>query len=165
LNPGEVRNISQIYCLLPLPDPGYTKYHRMTTPGRPSLSILLVEDDSFISQMYQTKLTNLGFAVELFDNGEDAAARLGQDPLPDLLLLDIVLPKKDGFEILEELRGQDRTKNLPVILLTNLGQKPDVERGIKLGADDYIIKAHYTPTEVVEKITKVLDERKQGDTR
>jgi len=115
--------------------------------------------------MYQTKLTNLGFAVELFDNGEDAAARLGQDPLPDLLLLDIVLPKKDGFEILEELRGQDRTKNLPVILLTNLGQKPDVERGIKLGADDYIIKAHYTPTEVVEKITKVLDERKQGDTR
>ncbi|HBE90045.1 MAG: hypothetical protein A3E37_03455 [Candidatus Andersenbacteria bacterium RIFCSPHIGHO2_12_FULL_46_9] len=126
---------------------------------KPNLSILLVEDDSFISGMYQTKLTNLGYQVELIDDGDVAAARLKQDPLPDLLLLDIVLPKKDGFEILEDLRQDERTQKLPVILLTNLGQKPDVERGIKLGADDYIIKAHYTPTEVVEKITKVLDDR------
>ena len=109
--------------------------------------------------MYQTKLTNLGYQVELIDDGEAAAVRLKQDPLPDLLLLDVVLPKKDGFEILEDLRQEERTAKLPVILLTNLGQKPDVERGIKLGADDYIIKAHYTPTEVVEKITKVLSER------
>lgn len=133
----------------------------MVKSPAPNASILLVEDDSFISQMYHTKLSNLGFRVEVIDNGEDAAARLQQDPLPDLLLLDIVLPKKDGFEILEELRRQDRTKALPVILLTNLGQKPDVERGIKLGADDYIIKAHYTPTEVVEKISKVLGGRKK----
>jgi len=119
-------------------------------------SILLVEDDSFISGMYQTKLVSLGYEVEVKDDGEAAWDRLQQDPLPDLLLLDIVLPKKDGFEVLEALRDDKRTKDLPVILLTNLGQKPDVERGIKLGADDYIIKAHYTPTEVVEKIKKVL---------
>jgi len=125
---------------------------------KPNVSILLVEDDSFISGMYQTKLTNLGYQVELIDDGETAATRLKQDPLPDLVLLDIVLPKKDGFEILEDLRREERTQKLPVILLTNLGQKPDVERGVKLGADDYIIKAHYTPTEVVEKITKVLSE-------
>lgn len=125
---------------------------------KPNISILLVEDDSFISGMYQTKLTNLGYQVELIDDGATAAARLQQDPLPDLILLDVVLPKKDGFEILEDLRQEERTAKLPVILLTNLGQKPDVERGIKLGADDYIIKAHYTPTEVVEKITKVLAE-------
>lgn len=125
----------------------------------PNLSILLVEDDSFISGMYQTKLTNLGYRVELIDDGEAASNRLAQEPLPDLLLLDVVLPKKDGFEILEDLRQDERTQKLPVILLTNLGQKPDVERGIKLGADDYIIKAHYTPTEVVEKITKVLADR------
>jgi DNA-binding response OmpR family regulator len=81
--------------------------------------------------------------------------------LPDLLLLDVVLPKKDGFEILAELRKDARTKDLLVILLTNLGQKPDVERGIKLGADDYIIKAHYTPTEVVEKIAKLLKDKKK----
>lgn len=122
------------------------------------ISILLVEDDSFISGMYQTKLTSLGYSVEIQDEGQAAWDRLQQDPLPDLLLLDVVLPKKDGFEILEGLRADDRTKNLPVILLTNLGQKPDVERGIKLGADDYIIKAHYTPSEVVEKIKAILEQ-------
>ncbi|MFH1353739.1 MAG: response regulator [bacterium] len=126
------------------------------TEDKKNISILLVEDDSFISGMYETKLTNLGYAVEVIDNGETAGQRLEQDPLPDLVLLDIVLPKRDGFEILENLRSSDRTKNIPVILLTNLGQKPDVERGIQLGADDYIIKAHYTPTEVVDKIAKVL---------
>jgi DNA-binding response OmpR family regulator len=125
-------------------------------------SVILVEDDSFISGMYQTKLSSLGFTVEVIDDGEAAAQRLAKDPLPDLLLLDVVLPKRDGFEILEGLRKDKRTAGLPVILLTNLGQKPDVERGIKLGADDYIIKAHYTPTEVVEKIMKVLDEKQRN---
>ncbi|MCH8748253.1 response regulator [Patescibacteria group bacterium] len=125
------------------------------------INILLVEDDSFISGMYQTKLTNLGWQVEVVEDGEAAWQRLQKDPLPDLVLLDIVLPKKDGFEILEGLRQDERTKGLPIILLTNLGQKPDVERGVKLGADDYIIKAHYTPTEVVEKITNLLDKDKK----
>lgn len=125
------------------------------TEDKKNISILLVEDDSFISGMYETKLTGLGYTVEVIDNGEAAGKRLEQDPLPDLVLLDIVLPKRDGFEILSDLKAKKRTKDIPVILLTNLGQKPDVERGIKLGADDYIIKAHYTPTEVVEKITKV----------
>ena len=121
--------------------------------------ILLVEDDSFISGMYQTKMKNAGYQVEVVADGELAWNRLQQDPLPDMLLLDIILPKKDGFEILEDLRKDDRTKNLPVILLTNLGQKPDVERGIKLGADDYIIKAHFTPSEVMERVEKALHAR------
>ncbi len=119
--------------------------------------ILLVEDDTFISGMYQTKLSALGVDLEVIDDGEAAMQRLEKDPLPDLVLLDVVLPGKDGFEILEGLRSRDRTKNLPVILLTNLGQKPDVERGLKLGANDYIIKAHFTPTEVVEKISNLLN--------
>ena len=124
--------------------------------------IYLVEDDSFIYGMYQTKLKNRGYMVELAVDGESAWARLQQDPLPDLVLLDVVLPKKDGFEILEELRANERTKYLPVILLTNLGQKPDVERGVKLGADDYIIKAHYTPSEVMEKVEKLLKAKHEG---
>lgn len=124
--------------------------------------ILLVEDDSFISGMYQTKLQALGFQVELIEDGEAAWARLQQEPLPDLVLLDVVLPKKDGFEVLESARKAKATEKLPVILLTNLGQKPDVERGMKLGADDYIIKAHYTPTEVVEKIKQVLETRENN---
>lgn len=126
------------------------------------LSILLVEDDSFISGMYQTKLSGQGYQVELVEDGETAASRLQQDPLPDLVLLDVVLPKKDGFEILQGLRSHERTRQLPVILLTNLGQKPDVERGLKLGADDYIIKAHYTPSEVVDKIKQVLASHANG---
>ncbi len=118
--------------------------------------IYLVEDDSFISGMYQAKLKNMGYTVEVASDGEAAWNRLQQDPLPDLILLDVVLPKKDGFEILEQLRADARTKDLAIILLTNLGQKPDVERGIKLGADDYIIKAHFTPSEVMDKIEKIL---------
>ena len=126
-----------------------------------NVSILLIEDDTFISGMYQTKLGAMGYNVELQEDGEAAHKRLQQDPLPDLVLLDVVLPKMDGFEILEALRKEERTKNLPVILLTNLGQKPDIERGVKLGADDYIIKAHYTPSEVVEKIKQVLESHAQ----
>ena len=126
--------------------------------------IFLVEDDSFISGMYQVKLKNMGYAVEIASDGQAAWERLQKDPLPDLVLLDVVLPKKDGFEILEQLRADARMKHLAVILLTNLGQKPDVERGIKLGADDYIIKAHYTPSEVMDKIEKILLARKEkGD--
>lgn len=125
--------------------------------------ILLVEDDSFISGMYQTKLASLQYTVELREDGQAAWDRLQEDPLPDLVLLDVVLPKKDGFEILEALRADSRTKDLPVILLTNLGQKPDIERGVKLGADDYIIKAHFTPSEVVEKIQKVFEQHKGGE--
>ena len=125
------------------------------------INILLVEDDSFISGMYYTKLTSSGYAVKVAEDGEVATQLLSQNPLPDLLLLDVVLPKKDGFEILQELRKNERTKNLLVILLTNLGQKPDVERGVKLGADDYIIKAHFTSTEVVGKIAKLLADKKK----
>jgi len=122
--------------------------------------IYLIEDDSFISNMYQTKLRNAGYTVDVAGDGEVAWNRLQEEPRPDLVLLDVVLPKKDGFEILEDLRKNEKTKDLSVILLTNLGQKPDVERGIKLGADDYIIKAHYTPSEVIEKIEKVLGRKK-----
>lgn len=123
------------------------------------ISLLLIEDDSFISSMYKTKLSGLGYAVEVIEDGELAEQRLQHDPLPDLVLLDIVLPKRDGFEILAQVRKNERTRNLPVILLTNLGQKPDVERGLKLGANDYIIKAHYTPSEVVDRVNKVLKQR------
>jgi DNA-binding response OmpR family regulator len=120
--------------------------------------ILLVEDDTFISGMYQTKLSMLGYSVRVASDGEAGWAEL-QKETPDLVLLDIVLPKKDGFEILGDIRADAKFKGLPVILLTNLGQKPDVQKGLELGADDYIIKAHFTPSEVVEKIEKMLERK------
>jgi len=75
---------------------------------------------------------------------------------PDIILLDLVLPKLTGFEVLEKIKSQDKLKKIPVILLTNLSQKSDVEKGLKLGADDYLIKAHFMPSEVVSKIKQLV---------
>lgn len=124
-------------------------------------TILLIEDDAFISGMYATKLSMLGYTVRVAADGEEGWKTLTQEPLPDLLLLDIVLPRKDGFEILRDARKDPKLRDLPILLLTNLGQKPDVEKGLELGADDYVIKAHFTPSEVVEKIEKVLRAHKK----
>ena len=117
--------------------------------------ILIIEDDTFLSEMYATKLTQAGFKVEIADDGQKGIdkAKEGQ---PDLILLDIVLPKVDGFEALKQLKSDSLLKNIPIILLTNLGQKTDVEKGLTLGADAYIIKAHYTPAAVVAKIKEVF---------
>jgi len=118
--------------------------------------ILLVEDDKFLSEMYTTKLTDSGFEVEVSSDGQDALTKV-KEQKPDLILLDVVLPKMDGFEFLQLLKKDDSTKDILVIILTNLGQKEEVEKGLKLGANDYIIKAHFTPTEVVAKVKKLLN--------
>ena len=117
--------------------------------------ILLVEDDKFLSEMYATKLTESGFDVETAFDGEEGIKKAGEFG-PDLILLDIVLPKKDGFEVLKELKSKEASKKILVIALTNLGQKEEVQKGFDLGVNDYIIKAHFTPTEVVAKAKKLL---------
>ncbi len=117
--------------------------------------ILLVEDDKFLSEMYSTKLTESGFDIETAFDGEEGL-RKANEFQPDLILLDIVLPKKDGFEVLKELKAKKELSNILVIALTNLGQKEEVQKGFDLGANDYIIKAHFTPTEVVAKAKKLL---------
>ena len=75
---------------------------------------------------------------------------------PDVILLDIILPQMDGFSVLKKLKSDSATKNFPVILLTNLGQDGDVKKGLELGAIDYLIKANYTPSQVVEKVKSLL---------
>lgn len=122
--------------------------------------ILLVEDDRFLSDMYSTKLAESGFEVELAVDGEEGLAKI-KEKKPDLVLLDIVLPKKDGFEIMQEVRKDESLKNVLIIALTNLGQKEEVEKGMKLGANDYIIKAHFTPTEVDAKIRALFAKQSQ----
>ncbi|KKT23464.1 MAG: Two component transcriptional regulator, winged helix family [Candidatus Magasanikbacteria bacterium GW2011_GWA2_43_9] len=96
-----------------------------------------------------------GFKVSVAEDGEagfDAAGKVK----PDLILLDILLPKMDGFAVLKKLKETDAIKDIPVILLTNLGQKDDVEKGLESGAVDYLIKAHFKPSETVAKVKKVL---------
>lgn len=117
--------------------------------------ILIVEDDSFLSNIYKTKFEFEGFKVSTAENGEVGLAE-ARKKKPDLMLLDILMPKMDGFTVLEELKKDKAIKNIPVILLTNLGQKDDVQKGLELGAKDYIIKAHFKPSEVVDKVRKVL---------
>ncbi|MBI5229999.1 MAG: response regulator [Candidatus Magasanikbacteria bacterium] len=118
--------------------------------------ILLVEDDSFLSNIYQTKFTKEGYQVAVAGDGEEALKAV-KTKKPDIILLDVLLPKLDGFAVLEKLKKDPETKDIPVILLTNLGQRDDVDRGLQLGAADYLIKAHFKPSETVEKVKKVLE--------
>jgi len=118
--------------------------------------ILLVEDDTFLIDIYTTKLKESGFSVEIAIDGDEALRKMREEKKPDLLLLDIVLPHIDGWEILEKIKTELKLKDLKIIILSNLGQKEEVEKGLKLGATKYLIKAHYAPSEIVEEIKKVL---------
>lgn len=118
-------------------------------------TLLLIEDDTFLAGMYVTKLTMEHFNVELATDGEAGLAK-AKDLLPDLILLDILLPKLNGFDVLRALKADAQTAAIPVVLLTNLGQKSDVLEGLNLGAADYLIKAHFMPSEVVDKIKEHL---------
>lgn len=132
-----------------------TKEEQETKISASRGKILLVEDDDFVAGMYSTKLTMSGYNVVIAKDGKEGLEAVKKEK-PDLLLLDIVLPKMDGFQVLEQIKKDSELKDLPVILLTNLGQKDDVERGFELGADDYTIKAHFTPNEVIQKIENLL---------
>lgn len=117
--------------------------------------ILLVEDDLTLIDMYKMKFVEEGFDVFVSSNGVDAI-ELAKKELPDIVLLDIILPGMDGFAILETLKKEAKTKQIPVILLSNLGQDSDIEKGKKLGARDYLVKANFTPTQIAEKVKNIL---------
>lgn len=119
------------------------------------IHVLLVEDDVFLMDIYKKKFEMEGFKISVSDNGEKGLADIIKKK-PDIVLLDILLPKLDGFAVLEKLKADKEVKNIPVILLTNLGQKDEVEKGLRLGAEDYMIKAHFKPSEIVDKVKKVL---------
>lgn len=117
--------------------------------------ILLVEDDPFLIDIYSTKLKGSGFEVEVASDGDQCFSKIKETNF-DLIILDIVLPQMDGWEILRKIKTTEEMKHLPVIILSNLSQRAEVEKGLKLGAVKYLIKAHYAPSEVVEEIKKVL---------
>ena len=117
--------------------------------------ILLVEDDPFLGDIYTTKLKEAGFDIEVVEDGDGVLPKI-KERKPDLLILDIILPHLDGWEIIRQIKESPDLKDLKIIILSNLGQKNEVEKGLQLGAAKYLIKAHYTPTEVVEEIKKAL---------
>jgi len=120
------------------------------------LKLLIVDDDVFLLDMYSVKFKEAGFQVEVAENGETAIKKL-KEISPNVILLDVVMPKMDGLETLRQIKKDKLAEGAKIIVLTNLGQKEDVERGLKLGADDYIIKAHFTPTEVLNKVKTLLN--------
>ena len=121
-----------------------------------AIIILIIEDDIFLADLYRTKFELEGFTVYLAYDGEKGW-EIAQKKNPDVILLDLILPKMGGFAVLENLKSDKKLKEIPVILLTNLSQKADVSKGLKMGAVKYLIKAHYTPTEIAEEIKKILE--------
>lgn len=108
-----------------------------------------------ISSMYKTKFVADGFEVLLADNGVNGL-ELAKTAKPDIIMLDIILPQLDGFSVLEQIKKDKATKDIPVIMLTNLGTDEDKAKGKIMGAADYLVKASLTPGQISEKIKKVL---------
>jgi len=119
------------------------------------ISILIVEDDRFLRELLVRKVESAGFVTTIAVDGKEALKKIKEE-LPRLVLLDLVLPGIDGFEVLRQVKADPQTSKISVIILSNLGQREDVERGLKLGADDYLIKAHFTPDEIIQKVQKLL---------
>lgn len=123
------------------------------TPGKKK--ILIVEDDTFLSDMYQTKFLSAGYDVHIALDGEQCLTMLKEGLRPDIMLLDVVMPRMDGIEVLDVIKKDEEIKNIPIILLTNLGQENDIKRGMEMGAVEYLVKAHYTPSEVEKKVEEI----------
>jgi len=121
------------------------------------VDVLLVEDDPSVLEMYRLKLELDGYRVNTALDGEDGLKKAG-DLNPDIIFLDIRLPKMDGLEVLRKLRAEDKTRDIPVIILSNYDEEDLVARGLRLGAHEYLIKARTTPTSLSEGIEDWLKE-------
>lgn len=121
--------------------------------------ILVAEDDKFLDSAYKAKLSKTGFEVQIATDGDEALAML-ETFTPDIILLDLVMPKRDGFATLEELKKSPKFQNIPVIVASNLGQKEDLDKARALGAADYIIKSDLSLDALITKILETLQASK-----
>ncbi|RJR10326.1 response regulator [Candidatus Parcubacteria bacterium] len=120
--------------------------------------ILLVEDEEMLANMYEVKFKNEGFDLQKALDGASGLEK-AKAMKPDFILLDIIMPKMDGFSVLKSLKEDPDTKDIPVMLLTNLGQEEDIEKGKELGVVGYLVKANITPSEVVAEVKKHLGKK------
>ena len=117
--------------------------------------ILIIEDDKFLLKLYSDKLIREGFSVSMAITGEEGLSKVVQEK-PDLVLLDVILPQKNGFEILSALKLNPGLSHIPVVVLTNLGQESDIKTGMDLGAADYLVKTDFSITKLPEVVRKYL---------
>lgn len=118
-------------------------------------NILFIEDESALQTALEKTLSEKGFRVIAALDGE-IGLQLAEKEQPDLILLDLILPKKDGFEVLRELKANSKTKDIPVVILSNLEEESDIQRTLELGATTYLVKINYTLGEIAEKVREVL---------
>lgn len=117
--------------------------------------ILIIEDDPLMSRMYQKIFTFEGYEVDVAENGEDGLVKV-KNGNPNLVLLDIMMPKMNGFEVLEKLKSDPATKKLPIVILTNLAGQKDAETAMSKGAVKYIVKSEYEPKQIANMVKEVL---------
>jgi len=117
--------------------------------------IILIEDDEFLFDVYKLKLEKENFKVEVVRDGSRALEKI-KEQKPDMILLDIVLPNLDGWEILKQIKSNDEIKNIPVIILSNLAQEEQIKKSLKLGAIKYLVKSQYMPSEIIKEIKEIL---------
>ena len=127
-----------------------------------SKKILIIEDEEYLVDMYKVKFESAGYEIIVARDGELGLA-LARSEQPDLILLDIVIPKKDGYEVLEELRSDEEIKDLKVYILSNLGQKAEIKKGLADGADGYFVKANLTPQQLVENVKRIFSKEKERE--
>lgn len=119
--------------------------------------ILIVDDDPHHGDMYQTKFQNNGYTVDIAPDGVQGLLKIYQNR-PDIILLDVLMPKVNGLDFLAKLKSNAKTNTIPVILLTNInGSEEDVQKGLHLGAVAYLVKSKYTPMEILEKVVEILN--------
>lgn len=118
--------------------------------------ILVVDDEDSVREIYRHEFANSGFDVVAAADGEEGLLKAGEET-PSIILMDIMMPKMSGIEVLRALKENELTKNIPVLLLTNLGEETIIKEGFELGADGYLLKVSYTPAQVVEEVNKFLE--------
>lgn len=118
--------------------------------------ILIVEDEEFLVRALKDNLESEGYAVDTAANGEEAMERIRKNR-PNLILLDILMPRSDGFYVLEEVKKSSEWKLIPVIILSNLGGDTEIKRSLELGADDYFVKSQHPIEEVIERVKEYLE--------
>lgn len=123
--------------------------------GKKKGKILIAEDDKFLSKVLSDKFKRKDYDVAVASDGIETINKIKSES-PDLILLDLIMPNKNGFEILEEVKVDSNYKDIPVIILSNLGQKKDVERGQKLGVVDYLVKSNTPINDIVKKVEEIL---------
>lgn len=120
--------------------------------------VLIIEDDPFLIDLYLSKFSGEGFNVSVANDGETGLKKI-QEEKPEIIILDVILPGMDGFAILKKIKEDKELKDIPVVLLTNIGQKEEIEKGLQMGASQYLIKAHHSPAEVTEIVKKILEKK------